>query len=80
MGKDILYGIVVENSGGGQTLDTYVKRESALDRAEEIIRHIKSNNIEGRRVYLSELEYDRARNVLTESSLIKKDSKLLYEH
>lgn len=78
MSSHILYGIVVERNDGGQTLDSYLKKESALKRSEEIIKHIKDNRVEGLKVYLSELDYDKKENVITASSLVNEGSELLF--
>lgn len=79
MSNHILYGIVVERQDGGQTMDSYVKKESALKRSGEIIKHIKDNKVKGMKVYLSELDYDKKENVITASSLVNEGSELLYK-
>lgn len=75
-----LYGIVVEKDNGGQTLDSFLKKESALQRSEEIINHIKKNDIKNIKVYLSELDYDLQRNLLLSNKLINRNSKLLFSN
>lgn len=75
-----LYGIVVEKGNGGQTLDSFLKKESAIKRSEEIINHIKENDIKNIKVYLSELDYDPQRNLLLSNKLINSYSKLLFSN
>lgn len=76
---DIIYGIVVQNKNGGQVLDTFKKEDSARGRAKEIIEHLQKNKVKGSKVYLTELEYDKKRNVITSEKLVKKNSELLHK-
>ncbi|WP_206459402.1 hypothetical protein [Anaerovorax sp. IOR16] len=75
--NDVLYGIVTKNSRGGMTADTYVKKDSAIKRSQEIIKHITENHIENMKVYLSRIGYDNHNNVMS-GNLINDKSELLF--
>lgn len=76
----IIYAIVSVAGNGGQTMDSYLKEESAINRSKEIIEHIKNNKREGYKVYLSELEYDSYNNRILSDSLIDDESILLFQY
>lgn len=74
-----LYGVVTQFNDGSETLDSYLTKDSALNRAKEIIEHINKNNRVGFKVYLSELLYDYRKNVILSDTLIDDDSILLFK-
>ncbi|WHF25332.1 hypothetical protein QJS65_10770 [Bacillus altitudinis] len=81
MGKiSTLYSVVVQNSNGGQNMDSYLIEKSAVDRGKEIVDAIKASDRKGFKVYMSELDYDLSRNKILTDSLIYSDSELLFEN
>lgn len=75
-----LYSVVVQDSDGGQNMDSYSTEKSAVDRGKEIVDAIKTSGRKGFKVYLSELDYDLSRNIILSESLINGDSELLFEN
>lgn len=75
----ILYGVVLESQGGGQQMNSFLKKESALEEIEKLKEEIVKQKVAGVKVYLSELDYDKHNNRLLSSSLINKESKLMHE-
>lgn len=80
MRTDIIYSIVVKSSDGGMNMDSFLKRDSAINRSKEIINHISKSSKKGIQVYLSELKYDYSKNRILSESLINNDSELLFEN
>ncbi|AGK86903.1 hypothetical protein FDJ58_gp095 [Bacillus phage SIOphi] len=79
MSTTILYGVVIQYSNGGQQMSSFLKEDSALSKAEEVISIVKNSNKKGFKVYLSELEYDNNKNLILSESLVNEDSELLFE-
>ncbi|UJJ74776.1 hypothetical protein [Bacillus phage BM-P1] len=79
MSTTILYGVVIQYSDGGRQMSSFLKEDSALSKAEEVINIIKNSNKKGFKVYLSELEYDSYKNLILSESLVNDDSELLFE-
>ncbi|XAG95964.1 hypothetical protein U7128_000028 [Bacillus phage KKP_4050] len=79
MSTTILYGVVIQYSNGGQRMSSFLKEDSALSKAEEVISIVKNSNKKGFKVYLSELEYDNNKNLILSESLVNEDSELLFE-
>lgn len=77
--RNILHGIVTVKNNGGQRLDTYHKELTAIYKANEIISHIKNNQIKGITVWMSELNYNSYKNRILDSKLINDDSVILYK-
>ena len=75
-----LYGVVIKFNNGGENMDSFLVKDSALDKAKEIINFIKLNNKKGIKVYLSELEYDEYNNRILSNSLISNQSELLFNN
>ncbi len=44
MCTDIIYSIVVKSSDGGMNMDSFLKRDSAINRAKEITNHISKSS------------------------------------
>ena len=80
MKESILYSIVVKFSDGGQVMDSFLKRDSAINRSKEIINHIQQAKRKGVNVYLSELRYDEYNNRLLTDKLINNESDLLFSN
>ncbi|WCS69851.1 hypothetical protein Goe25_02230 [Bacillus phage vB_BsuM-Goe25] len=79
MSTTILYGVVIQYSDGGRQMSSFLKEDSALSKAEEVINIIKNSSKKGFKVYLSELEYDNYKNLILSESLVNDDSELLFE-
>ncbi|AYJ76410.1 hypothetical protein BSP12_224 [Bacillus phage BSP12] len=79
MSTTILYSVVIQYSDGGRQMSSFLKEDSALSKAEEVINIIKNSNKKGFKVYLSELEYDSYKNLILSESLVNDDSELLFE-
>lgn len=75
-----LYTIITEDKSGGQSIDSYLKEDSALKKADEIIEHIKKSNRKGFKVYLSELDYDSRKNRILSDEIINNESELLFRN
>lgn len=76
--NSILYGVVVEFKDGGQRMNSFLKKESAISEANKVVKQAKEKSIKGLKVYFSELEYDEYRNKLISSNLVNNDSELLF--
>lgn len=75
-----LYGVVIKFSDGGERMNNFLKKDSAINNSKEVIDHIIKNNITGIKVYLSKLEYDSWKNRLLTSELINSESELLFQN
>lgn len=76
--NSILYGVVVEFKDGGQNMNSFLKKESAISEADKLVKQAKSKDIKGLKIYFSELEYDEYRNKLISSKLVNNESELLF--
>ena len=76
--NSILYGVVVEFKDGGQNMNSFLKKESAVSEANKLVKQAKDKQIKGLKIYFSELEYDEYRNKLISSNLVNNDSELLF--
>lgn len=79
-----LYGIVIKTKDGGETMNSFMKEESAIKEGERITQEAKELSEKGKiakglRIYLSELDYSIQKNRILSNHLIDENSKLLFE-
>ncbi|MGP5096187.1 hypothetical protein [Staphylococcus equorum] len=74
-----VYGIVIINECGGETIESFSNKETALIEVNKMKRHFKLLNIQNVKVYLSELNYDNQKNCIVDDKLINAQSTLKIE-
>lgn len=77
MKEDTIYCVVVEFDDGGQQMNSFLKKESALKESFMVVDDIINNDRKGIKVFLSELPYDKHNNLLLTNKLVNSESVLL---
>ena len=75
-----LYGVIIKFSNGGENMESFLIKDSAVKKANEIINLIRSSNKKGFKIYLSELEYNEYKNRILSEHLINDESELLFQN
>ena len=80
MRMSTLYSVVLKFSDGGENMNSFLIKDSAIEEANNTIELIKKSGKKGMKLYFSELKYDRYNNRLLSSNLINDESELLFEN
>ncbi|OEK58922.1 hypothetical protein [Staphylococcus equorum] len=74
-----VYSIVTINENGGEMVESFSNKETALIEVNKMKRHFRLLNIQNVKVYLSELNYDSKQNRILDDKLVNPQSTLKIE-
>lgn len=72
-----VYGVIVRDGDGGDQLRTFDYEEEALEEARNVVADLKRAQLFDYKVYVSELDYDVARDLIVSDRLVDENSRLI---